>query len=39
MVISTHITVLMGNMEIQCGDVGKEGKNAEPVFELKANSF
>jgi hypothetical protein len=26
MVISSHIIVLMEKVEIQCGDVGKEGK-------------
>jgi len=29
----------MEKVEIQCGDVGKEGKNAKSVFELAANSF
>jgi hypothetical protein len=29
----------MEKVEIQCGDVGKEEKNAEPVFELAASSF
>jgi hypothetical protein len=29
----------MGKVEIRCGDVGKEEKNAKSVFELGTNSF